>query len=50
MNAMLLAVLITAGSIGLLVAMGWLNATLVGRHAEHWAETLVNKDDAERRR
>jgi hypothetical protein len=53
MNDMLLAVLITAGSIGLLVAMGRLTDTLVGGQAEQWARTLVNKDDAdelERRR
>ncbi|WP_166658937.1 hypothetical protein [Kribbella sp. VKM Ac-2571] len=47
---MLLAVLITAGSLGLLLAMGWLTGALVGGQAEHWAKTLVNKDDAERRR
>ncbi len=50
MNDMLLAVLITAGSIGLLVAMGWLTDNLLGGHAEHWAKTLVNKDEVERRR
>ncbi|WP_165546484.1 hypothetical protein [Kribbella soli] len=50
---MLLAVLITAGSIGLLVAVGWLADNLLGGHADRWAKTLVNKSDAdepERRR
>ncbi|WP_327634850.1 hypothetical protein OHB24_33315 [Kribbella sp. NBC_00482] len=47
---MLLAVLITAGSIGLLVAMGRLTDELLGDHADRWARTLVNKGDQEHRR
>ncbi|WP_157996291.1 hypothetical protein [Kribbella sp. VKM Ac-2569] len=47
---MLLAVLITAGSIGLLVAMGWLTDKVLGDQADRWARTLVNKGDVERRR
>ncbi|WP_410792047.1 hypothetical protein [Kribbella sp. C-35] len=47
---MLLAVLITAGSIGLLVAMGRLTDNLLGKQADHWAKTLVNNLDGEDRR
>jgi hypothetical protein len=50
MNHMLLAVLITAGSLGLLVAMGWLTDNLLGKHAENWTRTLANKSDPERER
>lgn len=47
---MLLAVLITTGSIGLLVAMGWLTHNLLGNHAEQWAKTLIDKRDEPKRR
>jgi hypothetical protein len=51
MNHMLLAILITAGSLGLLVAIGRLTDNLLGNQAERWAETLANKrDEPERRR
>ena len=50
MNHMLLAILITAGSLGLLVAMGRLTDLLLGDHADRWARTLVNKRDAPERR
>ena len=44
---MVLAVLITAGAIGLLVAAGWLTDNLLGNHAQQWAKTLVSKDERE---
>ncbi|WP_165553016.1 hypothetical protein [Kribbella speibonae] len=44
---MMLAVLITAGSIGLLVAAGWLADNLLRNHAQQWAKTLVSKDEHE---
>jgi hypothetical protein len=47
MNDMLLAVLITAGSIGLLVAMGRLTDSLLGKHAENWSRTLANNGDVD---
>jgi hypothetical protein len=50
MNGMFLAVLITAGAIALLVAMGWLTDKLVRSQADRWAKTLLHKDDSERRR
>ncbi|MGW6195067.1 hypothetical protein ACWF0M_02860 [Kribbella sp. NPDC055110] len=45
MNYMLLAILITAGSLGLLVAMGRLTNDLLGNQADRWAKSLANDRD-----
>ena len=50
MSYMLLAALITVGSMGLLVAMGWLTHNLLGNHAEQWAKALIDKRDEPNRR
>jgi hypothetical protein len=48
MEHMLLAVLVSAGSLGLLLAMGLLTDNLLGDQAERWARR-VRSDDDERR-
>ena len=41
----MLAILLTAGSIVVLVAMGWLTHQHLGKQAESWAERLQNERD-----
>jgi hypothetical protein len=40
---MLLAVLLTAGFVGLLTVVGWLTDELFGNQAERWARDVVNR-------
>jgi hypothetical protein len=42
---MLLALLITAGSVALLAAMGWLTDQLLGGQAHDWARRVTQKHD-----
>jgi hypothetical protein len=44
---MLLAILLTAGSVGLLVAMGWLTDELLGDQADRWATRIARTDTDE---
>jgi hypothetical protein len=44
---MLLEVLLTAGSVGLLVAVGRLTDGVLGDQAERWARHVANERDAD---
>jgi hypothetical protein len=42
---MLLALLITAGSVALLAAMGWLTDQLLGGQAQGWARRITHRHE-----